>query len=938
MLAIYAAFVRRTFKVMWLMAACRFIGGDSLGRRSVTSCWLAFFLSGAAYHAGAAPEPSARIILESNSVVAVGQFPPGNDWQEIKFKRPMKGRYFCLEADSSQDGKPYAAVAELEMLDESGLLVSHESWKIVFADSIEHEREDGDAENAIDRNESSQWHTRWSEPAANYPHLLVLDLGRTMTLSGFQYLPRQGSPNAGGRIKEYRVSLTDQLKEQAPPKELLPEKVFLFSYFTDEGADGLHLAWSRDGYQWEALNDGGSFFQPNLPGMNLLRDPCLLRGPDGTFHLVWTKFWSGTGIGYASSRDLIHWENQREIPVMAEVQGTQNCWAPEAYWDEIKQEFLLVWSSVVDGRFPEALSRVDANGNQRIYSTTTKDFKTFTPTKLFFDPGAGVIDPTIVNDHGRFHLLFKDETTKPLIKKIRLADGEHLAGPFQPVGSAFTPRFAEGPTMFADGDGYVCLFHISGNNTWNAIRTTDFKSWNDVSERLMMPENSHPGTVLEVSRDVLLSLWRAGKAEVGAAPQVNALGLGHWIWGDEIRDKQTCRFWKNFSVPADTLVSRATLRVTADNGYRVFLDGREIGRGGDFNDLTEYDLTQLLAPGEHVLAVEGFNDALAAGMILGLHLQFLNGQSEAILSDATWMVAPLDEKNWTTQLRPGESWKPAHIVGFAGKFEWSQPKRILPTPALPPQEIHFWQRGWFLTLLLTASALAVAFGVRQGLKLAVQMRSQKLLERERARIASDMHDDLGSGLTQLTLLGELALREMPRESEQSSRVAELTAKARRLLSSMDEIIWVVNPRRDTVKDFAAFISEHTEEFLAVTEIRCRQEVAAELPDIPLDLPQRRNLLLAFKESVRNAARHSGATEIHLKIAVQESSLVVSLEDNGKGFSANAARANRNGLVNMRERLAEIGGEFDLQSEPGQGCRITFKLPLRGREIHSRAQP
>jgi signal transduction histidine kinase len=144
---------------------------------------------------------------------------------------------------------------------------------------------------------------------------------------------------------------------------------------------------------------------------------------------------------------------------------------------------------------------------------------------------------------------------------------------------------------------------------------------------------------------------------------------------------------------------------------------------------------------------------------------------------------------------------------------------------------------------------------------------------------------------------------------------------------MDEVIWVVNPRRDTVKDFAAFVSEHAQEFLASASIRCRQEVAEELPAIPLDLPQRRNLLLAVKEAIRNAARHSGADQVSLKVLVEDDFLKVVIEDNGRGFSSVAGGGNHNGMVNMKQRLADVGGSFTLHTAPGKGCCITFLLPL-----------
>ena len=194
-----------------------------------------------------------------------------------------------------------------------------------------------------------------------------------------------------------------------------------------------------------------------------------------------------------------------------------------------------------------------------------------------------------------------------------------------------------------------------------------------------------------------------------------------------------------------------------------------------------------------------------------------------------------------------------------------------------------------------------------------------------------MHDDLGSGLTQLTLLGELVLRETPSGAETRTRLHELCAKARSLLRSMDEIVWTVNPRRDTVKDFAAFVSEHAQEYLASTAIRCRQDVAEEMPDIPLDLPQRRNLLLAVKEAIRNAARHSGADEVHLEVGVVDNILTVAIQDNGRGFSPTDPQFNSNGLINMKHRLADIGGSSTLNAAPGKGCRITFQLPLAHNE-------
>jgi signal transduction histidine kinase len=229
--------------------------------------------------------------------------------------------------------------------------------------------------------------------------------------------------------------------------------------------------------------------------------------------------------------------------------------------------------------------------------------------------------------------------------------------------------------------------------------------------------------------------------------------------------------------------------------------------------------------------------------------------------------------------------------------------------------------------MLSVIAVAIVFSIRQGLKLTVQARSQKLLERERDRIARDIHDELGAGLTQLTLLGELVLRETPPGATTRAQLDSLCGKSRRLLGTMDELVWTVNSRRDTVHDFAAFVCEYAQEFLASTPIRCRLDVPDDLPPTPLDLPARRNLLLAVKEAVRNVAKHSNATELFLQIRVAEEKLVVTLEDNGTAFTGKAERNGRNGLRNMDERLSDIGGVCRVSATSTKGCRVVFRLPL-----------
>jgi beta-galactosidase len=155
--------------------------------------------------------PEVQLALNGVQPVQTGSFAAGTSAQDVKFASPAKGRFFCLESLNAQDGKPYAAIAELDLLDESGRPLSHEGWTIAYVDSEERTQEDGSAENAIDGQTANFWHTEWSATQPNHPHRLILDLGQSRTIAGVRYVPRQGGGSVGGRIKDYRVFIGDGL-------------------------------------------------------------------------------------------------------------------------------------------------------------------------------------------------------------------------------------------------------------------------------------------------------------------------------------------------------------------------------------------------------------------------------------------------------------------------------------------------------------------------------------------------------------------------------------------------------------------------------------------------------------------------------------------------------------------------------------------------------
>ncbi|MBA4058130.1 MAG: glycosyl hydrolase, partial [Marivirga sp.] len=241
-------------------------------------------------------------------------------------------------------------------------------------------------------------------------------------------------------------------------QQLSPGEVLLFSYFKNNGEDGLHLAYSLDGYSWTALRKDSAFLTPTAGKDKLMRDPCIIKGKDGMYHMVWTVSWNEKGIGYASSTDLINWTKQLYIPVMEMEPGTRNCWAPEIYYDHKRSEYVIYWASTVPGRFPQTEGKTEDKYNHRMYYTTTKDFKAFKKTRLLYDPGFNVIDATIIKHNGQYIMFLKDETLDPVKKNLRMAYSKKATGEYSEAGPPFTESWVEGPTVVKMQDQWIVYF------------------------------------------------------------------------------------------------------------------------------------------------------------------------------------------------------------------------------------------------------------------------------------------------------------------------------------------------------------------------------------------------------------------------------------------------------------------------------------------------
>ncbi|WP_114782532.1 glycoside hydrolase family 43 protein [Botryobacter ruber] len=277
------------------------------------------------------------------------------------------------------------------------------------------------------------------------------------------------------------------------------KEVYMFTSFHEPADEGLRLLYSYDGYKWDSV--GGVFLKPNAGEGKLMRDPSMVQGPDGTYHLVWTTAWRGDkGFGYASSKDLINWSDQKFVEVMAHEPETVNVWAPELFYDEENERYIIIWASTIPNRFERGVE--DEKNNHRMYYTTTKDFNTFTETKLFSDPGFSIIDAVIVKREKDDYVLVLKDNTRPN-RNLKVAYGDTPLGPWKNVSEPFTGNFVEGPTVLKLGDEYHIYYDVYEKKIYGASKTKDFKTFTDVTDQMSFPVGHKHGTIFKSNEKVL---------------------------------------------------------------------------------------------------------------------------------------------------------------------------------------------------------------------------------------------------------------------------------------------------------------------------------------------------------------------------------------------------------------------------------------------------
>jgi signal transduction histidine kinase len=248
---------------------------------------------------------------------------------------------------------------------------------------------------------------------------------------------------------------------------------------------------------------------------------------------------------------------------------------------------------------------------------------------------------------------------------------------------------------------------------------------------------------------------------------------------------------------------------------------------------------------------------------------------------------------------------------------------------------QFWQTGWFRTVVILTFLGLVAAVVRylstQKLHRQLQMLQQReALEKERSRIARDLHDQLGANLTQVALLGEMAEADRHAPEEIASHAQQISQTARETTHALDEIVWAVNPSNDTLDGLITYACKYAQEYLGLAGLHYRAEVPSQLPAVVIPPEVRHNVFLAFKEAVNNVVKHAQATEARIRLQLQPDRFILEIEDDGRGVGkpdAPAART-RNGLRNMRKRMEDIHGEFSLVDGAKGGTVVRLVAPMK----------
>ncbi len=259
---------------------------------------------------------------------------------------------------------------------------------------------------------------------------------------------------------------------------------------------------------------------------------------------------------------------------------------------------------------------------------------------------------------------------------------------------------------------------------------------------------------------------------------------------------------------------------------------------------------------------------------------------------------------------------------------WNTEGCSLAVKVLPP----FWRTWWFITLS-TLTLLAIIIGSvhyistqRLLLQLAA-LRQKQALESQRSRIARDLHDQLGANLTQVALLAEMAEEDKQSPQDVEAHARQISQTARETTHSLDEIVWTVNPSNDTLDGLVNYICKYAQDYLALAGLKYRLETPTELPATPISPELRHNVFLAAKEAINNIVKHAQAKSAWIRLRLEPNRFALDIEDDGQGLRPGDEKKGRNGLRNMRRRMEDVGGSFEVGAGASGGTLIRLSAPL-----------
>ena len=294
--------------------------------------------------------------------------------------------------------------------------------------------------------------------------------------------------------------------------------------------------------------------------------------------------------------------------------------------------------------------------------------------------------------------------------------------------------------------------------------------------------------------------------------------------------------------------------------------------------------------------------------------------------DPSWIDAGNRRKAYYTNLATG-----SYTFKVSARLpdrNWSRESTV--PLVIPPfvWETMYFRIALVLTMLLIVYGTTRYLSTRALKQQLLELEAQQALERERARISQDMHDEVGASFTQIAILSELLERNITRRDVATSYLKKISSTAQDVVGSLDEIVWFINPRHDTLESLLLYLREYLANYFESAEIHSRFDFPTHIPPVPLPADVRRNIFLVAKEAAHNIIKHSGAAEVFVKLTLEENDLHILIEDDGRGFSHTQPSTFGNGLKNMQKRMDDIGGAFSISSSDGKGTTASIRSKVR----------